>query len=285
MKRQISRLANEKKRASDGQHLVRAHPVRTQVAHRAAGAAANAVDNEGRHQERSEQQQPGDGRHRVQRDRARAAQEARGPGEGDVGKEQRPGEVNLHHPAKGGSHHQERHRHRHLPEAEGRQRLEESDEEDQNRGEQVRRVGDVRGELEGPRHGHEPPPHQPPGQLGQAGRDVPGEEGEPRDGNEVQEHVRRFRHRSDCEREAHEERLQRAGNLALRPHDVRAEVRPVAGRVPAEAHQEDLRGVLEEELARQPVHEAEDEERREGGGRDCHTTERAGRWRRAGREH
>ena len=64
--------------------------------------------------------------------------------------------------------------------------------------------------------------------------------------------------------------LQGAGNLALRPDDVRPEIRPGAGRVVAQTHQEDLRFVLEEELARQPVQEAEREERREGDGRQRH---------------
>src|SRR5262249_49957847 len=59
---------------------------------------------------------------------------------------------------------------------------------------------------------------------------------------------------------ADEQRLQRAGNLALRPDDVGAEVRPLAGRVIAKAEEKHLRFVFEEELAREAEPESEREE-------------------------
>ena len=58
-------------------------------------------------------------------------------------------------------------------------------------------------------------------------------------------------------------RLQRPRDLAFRPHHVWTEVRPLPRRVVAEAHEEDLRFVLEEELAR----EAEEQPEREQGGK------------------
>src|SRR5438132_275769 len=76
-----------------------------------------------------------------------------------------------------------------------------------------------------------------------------------------EQHIRCFRVRRDAQGKPDEERLQRARYFALRPDDVRTEVRPLAGRVVPQAEQEDLRLVFEEELAGEAKPESEGEER------------------------
>ncbi len=105
-------------------------------------------------------------------------------------------------------------------------------------------------------------------QLRKTSGDVPGERHKRRDREDVQQHERRFRRGDDLQRQADEQRLQRAWNLALRPDHVRAEIGPLAGCVVAQPHQVNLGVVFEEELARQPVDEAIDEEPDESAGRD-----------------
>mgnify|MGYP003694336517 CR=1 FL=1 len=67
------------------------------------------------------------------------------------------------------------------------------------------------------------------------------------------------------QRHADQQRLQRAGDLALRPDDVGAELRPLEGGVVAESEQIDLRLVFEEEIARESEQQTEDEHARQGG--------------------
>ena len=151
--------------------------------------------------------------------------------------------------------------------AKRRQDFEEAHEEHDGAGQDVRRVGDVGRELERPGHGHRPAPDEPPGHRWHAARDVPGEERERAERQDVQDHDRRFRSRHDMQWRADEEALERARNLALGPHDVRPEVRPLAGRVVAEADQEDLRLVLGEESQRQAEIQAEREQREQSCGK------------------
>jgi hypothetical protein len=60
--------------------------------------------------------------------------------------------------------------------------------------------------------------------------------------------------------------LKRARDFAQRPHDIRPEVRPVAGGVVPQADEENLGLVLGEEARRQPEIEAQREESKQGCG-------------------
>ena len=127
---------------------------------------------------------------------------------------QRPRHVNLQHPADRGPHQRERQRLGHLAEAKCRNGLEEAEEEHECRREQVRGIDDVGRKLERPRQRHQPAPDQPRRQRGEANGDVPRERGERRHRDEVEQDVRRFRHRDDVEGNADEQALQGAGDFA-----------------------------------------------------------------------
>src|SRR5205814_8907021 len=63
----------------------------------------------------------------------------------------------------------------------------------------------------------------------------------------------------NLERHAHQGSRQRAGDLTLRPDDIRPEQRPPVGSVIPKPEQEDLGFVFEEELAGQAEEQAEHE--------------------------
>ena len=162
MKRQISRLANEKRRASMVTATDGLTEVRPQVPQRAAGSAAHAVDDERRNQQDAEDQQAAQRSPPRWRQRARARAPARQPRE-----RRRTGSSSGHDMWICSTHAWRRPSARTPPAREScpmrndRHGLEEADEEHDGGSEQVRRVDDVRRELERPRHRHQPAPDEP----------------------------------------------------------------------------------------------------------------------------
>jgi hypothetical protein len=135
--------------------------------------------------------------------------------------------------------------------------------EHERAGQDVGRVDQVARELKRPRNREQPAPYEPARRGGTMFGDQPREHDQRAERQHRQQHVRRFRIRREAEGDADEQRLQRAWNLALRPHDVWAEERPFAGGVIPEAHQKNLRLVFEEKLAREAEPEAEGKQRGE----------------------
>jgi hypothetical protein len=123
-------------------------------------------------------------------------------------------------------------------------------------------------ELKRPGCGEQPSPDEPAGERRLTSADVgcePAKRGERQD---VQEYKWRLGHRRDSKRHTDEQGLQRPGDLALRPDDIRAEVRPGAGRVVSQAHQVDLGLVFRPEFRRQAEGETAEEEGSEGADPD-----------------
>ena len=169
--------------------------------------------------------------------------------------------MDLHHPHEREPHHRVRDRRRDAAKARRRQRLEEAEEEDERAAQNVRRVDQMARELNRPRDRQQPAPDEPRRRSGTMLADIPGKRSERGEREQREQQVRRFGVRRDAQRKADEQRLQRARDLALRPDDVRTEVRPLARRVVPQAEQKHLRLVFEEELAGEAKPESEGEER------------------------
>ena len=144
--------------------------------------------------------------------------------------------------------------------------LEEPDEEDERRRQDVRRVDEVCRELDRPRDRQQPSPYQPLRRRGRRAAMYDANAASAANDSSVRAARRATRDTARCAA------ARRRAAAAARPGSRsssrrrRAEVRPVAGGVIAQPHQEDLRFVLEEELARKAETETEEKEQGEEWG-------------------
>ena len=236
--------------------------VRVEVALDAARAGVRAEPPERGEEERSRHERAGDRRPRGHREAAGPLARPRGERQSRERHQQHPRQVQLHDPAHAESHERGGQREAEKAGAGGGEGLQEAEEEEDAAGQHVRGVHHVRGVVKRPGRRQRPSEDEPGGQRGQPPAHVRAQQRERGGGEQVEQHERRLRHRDHVHGQAHQQALQRAGDLAPRPHDVGTEVGPRARGVMAHADQEDLGLVLEPEVMAEPEGKAAGE----GGG-------------------
>ena len=145
--------------------------------------------------------------------------------------ENRGGQMKLGHPQQSESKTEERERPGHGADTQRRHELERRDTKDDSAKNRVRRVDDVRRDVERPRAEEHPDPEEPSRQVRKPSADVPREQRQRAQREHVQQNVRRLRPRGNPERTTDEQPLHCAWKPCLRVHDVRPVERPRARRV------------------------------------------------------
>ena len=148
-------------------------------------------------------------------------------------------------------------RERHDPPRQRRHSFEEADEEHHGAGQHVRRIDDVGREVERPGQREERRPDQPARHSRAAGARGTTPAAPARRTTAGSGTRRRFRRGPDREWQADQPAKERARHLSAGPHDVRAEVRPLAARERLQTDEVDLPLVLEPERHGQAVKQPE----------------------------